>query len=136
MMTGVDFDDNGETLTVQVPLKVRKRGGRKLMVVPDGTGAAWTPSRAHVDSALLKAVARAHRWQRMLETGTHASITELATLEKMNQSYVCRVLRLTLLAPDIIEAILDGRQPEALQLHRLLRPFPMKWERQRREFPL
>jgi hypothetical protein len=110
MMTGVRLSDDGETLTVQIPMKLRKRGGRKLMVVPDGTSAAWTPSRVRVDSALLKAVARAHRWQRMLEIGTHDSITELATLEKMNQSYVCRVLRLTLLAPDIVEAILDGRQ--------------------------
>jgi hypothetical protein len=104
-------------ITIQIPLRLRKLGGRKVMLAPDGTS-AWVPPRACIDSALVKAAARAYRWREMLEQGAYASITELAAAEKINQSYVCRVLRLTLLAPDLIEAILDGRHPSRLQLRR------------------
>jgi hypothetical protein len=103
------------------------------MLAPDGMS-AWTPARSRVDSAMVKAIARAHRWQRMLESGAHATITELAAAEKINQSYVCRVLRLTLLAPDIVEMILDGRHPSRLQLRTLLNPFPSDWTAQARYF--
>ena len=89
--------------------------------------------RPRVDSALVKALARAHRWQRMLESGECASITELAKAEKIDRSYLCRVLRLTLLAPEIVQAILDGRQPEEVTLPALMRPFPMGWGRQELE---
>src|SRR5262245_24202927 len=92
------------------------------MLAADGTS-AWAPPRARIDSAMVKAVGRAYRWRGMLEQGEHASITELAAAEKINQSYVCRVLRLTLLAPALVEAILDGRHPR-LQLRTLLNPFP------------
>jgi hypothetical protein len=80
---------------------------------------------------MVKALARAHRWKRLMESGRFASVTELAEAEKINQSYLCRVLRLTLLAPDIVEAILDGRQPASLQLDALLKPFPTEWMAQR-----
>ena len=95
------------TLTVRVSFAIKKRGGRKLVIAPDG--APWAPPRARIDNAMVKAIARAYRWKRLLETGQHAAIADLATAEKINESYVCRVLRLTLLAPDIVEAILDGR---------------------------
>jgi hypothetical protein len=98
------------TITVRVPFTVRQRGGRKVVVAPEGAG--WAPPRAQVDSTLVKALARAFRWRRMLEDGRYASIAELARAEKINESYACRVLRLTLLAPDIVEAILDGRRPD------------------------
>jgi hypothetical protein len=132
-MTSADVGDNGETLTVGIPLQLRKRGGRKLMLAPDGTS-TWVPQRARVDSAMVKAIARAYRWRRMLEQGEHASITELAAAEKINQSYVCRVLRLTLLAPVLVEAILDGRHPSKLQLRTLLKPFPSDWTAQAHYF--
>ena len=80
---------------------------------------------------MVKAIARAFRWREMLENGTHATIAEIAAAEKINESYVGRVLRLTLLAPDIVEAILGGRQPAGLQLDRLLRGFPVGWQAQR-----
>jgi hypothetical protein len=99
------------------------------MHAPDGTS-AWEPARAHVDNAMVKAIARAYRWRGMLEQGEYASITELAAAEKINQSYGCRVLRLTLLAPALVEAILDGRQPSRLQLRMLLNPFPSDWTAQ------
>jgi len=82
------------------------------------------------DSTLVKALARAFRWRRMMEAGRYGTIDELAAAEKINSSYVSRVLRLTLLAPDIVEAILDGRQPEGMTLPGLMQPFPVEWDRQ------
>jgi hypothetical protein len=84
------------------------------------------------DITLIKALARAFRWRRLLETGRFATVKELAAAEKLNSSYLSRVLRLTLLAPDIVESILDGRQPEETTLPRLMEPFPVAWEKQRR----
>ena len=104
-----------------------KRGGRKLVVAPDG--ATWAASRPRVDSILVKALARAFRWRRLLESGIHATVEELAAAEKINPSYVSRVLRLTLLAPDIVAAISDGRQPESVTLVRLMNPFPSTGKR-------
>jgi hypothetical protein len=117
--------DAAQTLTVVVPLAVKPRGGRKAMVTP---GVLALQRRQ--DITLIKAVARAFRWRRMLETGRFATINELAAAEKINSSYVSRVLRLTLLAPDIVEAILDGRQPDGMTLPGLMEPFPVEWARQ------
>jgi hypothetical protein len=122
---------DGRTLTVRVPLALRKGGGRKLVIVPEG--ATWAPPRRRVDSTVVKAIARAFRWRRLLETGVHATVAEIGVAERINPTYVGRILRLTLLAPDIVEAILDGRQLAALQLADLLRPLPVEWERQRAE---
>lgn len=123
------FKDDMRTLTIRVPLAIKKRGGRKLVIAPDG--APWSPPRARIDSTMIKAIARAHRWKRLLESGQYASIADLAGAEKINESYVCRVLRLTLLAPDIVETILDGKQPPKLQMDKLLKPFPVEWWEQR-----
>ena len=117
------------TLTVRVPLKLHKRGGRKLVVNPDG--AVYLPRRAQIDNTLVKALARAYRWQQLLERGTYASIAEIARAEQINDSYVSRLLRLTLLAPEIVEGILDGRQASGLQIEALLKPMPVEWERQK-----
>jgi hypothetical protein len=118
-----------ETVTLHVPFRVVKRGGRKEMQLPDGT----TPSR-QADSALVKALARAFRWKRMLESGEFATIAELAEREGIASSYMTRVLRLTLLAPDIVEAILDGKQGPEVTLARVLEPFPAAWNEQRNFF--
>ena len=119
-----------QSVTVTVPFTIRKRGGRKLVITPDGT-AASPASRARVDSALLKALARGFRWRKLLETGDYATIEEIADAENINSSYVSRVLRMTLLAPEIVEAILAGRQPEGLTMARAMQPFPWEWRRQR-----
>ncbi len=120
-----------QMLTVRVPLAVRKqRGGRKLVLTPGGMAPRGT---AAADTTLLKALARAFRWRRMMEMGRYGTIKELAAAEKINSSYVSRVLRLTLLAPDIVEAILDGRQPEGMTLPALMEPFPVEWGRQLRK---
>jgi hypothetical protein len=120
-------------LTVRVPLTVWKRGGRKLVVVP-AVHVLHAPAR--MDVTLVKAVARAFRWRRLLNEGRFNSLEELAAKEKISPSYVSRVLRLTLLAPDLVEAILDGQQPEGMTLPGLLEPFLDEWEKRVFDHPL
>ena len=115
------------TVTVRVPIKLRRQGSRKAIVTPDG--ALAMPAR--VDVTLVKVLARAFRWRKMLETGVYATINELAGAEMINSSYVSRVLRLTLLAPEMVEAILDGRQAPELTLPGLMAAFPVEWVEQR-----
>lgn len=114
------------TITVHVPLKLVVRGGRKTIIgeVP------YTTPRTRFDDSIAKALARAHRWRGLIEDGTYASITELAKDKGVNDSYACRVLRLSLLAPDIVEAILDRRGAH-LTLDALTRPMSPKWHDQR-----
>lgn len=114
-----------DTVTLHVPFRVVKRGGRKEIRLPDGTS-----SQRKADNTLIKALARAFRWKRMLETGGFATIAELAAHEGIAPSYMTRLLRVTLLAPDIVEAILDGRQGAEMTLARLLAPFPIEWGNQ------
>ena len=120
-----------QTLTVRVPFAIRKRGGRKLAIAADGSTLA--PPRSRIDSTLIKALARAHRWNRLLESGRYGSAAELAAAEKINPSYVSRVLRLTLLALDIVEAIVEGRQANGIEADVLLRPFSADWSEQRQK---
>lgn len=130
MMAKAAIDDNGGSLTVTVPMTFRKRGGRKQVISPPGTD-TWAPPRARVDSAMVRALARAHRWQKMLDAGRYQTVRDLAEAEIINPSYVARVLRLTLLAPHIVEAILDGRHDlERVTLDRLMEPFSMVWHEQ------
>ena len=122
-----------QTVTVTVPFTIRKRGGRKLVVTPDGVEAVLAP-RARVDSALLKALARGFRWRKLLENGHFATIEEIAKAENINPSYVSRLLRMTLLAPEIVKAILAGNHPAGLTRAKVMQPFPMEWSRQRINF--
>lgn len=128
MSVSPKFTRAGRMLVVRVPLPVHRRGTRKLVVSPDG--APWTPERVLVDNTIVKALARGHRWKGMLEGGDHPSVTELARSERINLSYLCRMLRLTLLAPDIVQALLEGKH-RRLQLSDLLRPPPLIWAEQR-----
>ncbi|MDT5096250.1 MAG: hypothetical protein QOH60_5613 [Mycobacterium sp.] len=121
---------DGRTIMVRVPISIRKRGGRKVVLAPDGTLGVNTLWYQRIDNAMVKAVARAFRWRNILENGSYATIAEIAAAEKINESYVGRVLRLTLLAPDIVEAILDGRQPADMTLALLMRPFGVTWGEQ------
>ena len=124
-MTGAE-----QMLTVRVPLAARKqRGGRKLVLMPGG----MEPRGASAaDTTLVKALARAFRWRRLMETGRFATINELASAEKINSSYVSRLLRLTLLSPDIVESILEGRQPDGMTLPGLMETLPVEWMGQRK----
>lgn len=133
MTMNAAITSNHDNITVHVPLTFTKRGGRKQVVLPDGTS-SWAPPRARIDNTMIKAIARGFRWRKLLETGVHATIADIAVAEEINDSYASRILRLTLLAPDIIEAILDGRQGPKVTLAALMKPFPVEWELQRREF--
>ncbi len=112
-----------ETVTVRVPFHIRKRGGRKEMILPDDAAS----QHRHVDNTLIKALGRAFRWKRQLDSGEVSTLDELAKREKISPYYLTRVLRLTLLAPDIIEDILDGRLGPQATLAALMDPFPPLW---------
>ena len=118
-----------QTITVVIPFTIRKRGGRKLILTPDGTP-AYLPTRARPDTALLKALARGFRWKKMLQEGDYQTLEEIADAENINPSYVSRLLRMTLLSPEIVEAILAGCQPLGLTMATAMKPFPVAWEHQ------
>jgi hypothetical protein len=113
------------------PLRFQRRGGRKRIVAPDGSVITPT-SKPQPDGTLLKALARAWRWQRMLDEGIYTTVSEIGDAEHISKSYVSRILRLALLAPDIVEAIVEGRADHTLFLESLERPLPASWVEQRR----
>ncbi|WBU53989.1 hypothetical protein [Paracoccus sp. SCSIO 75233] len=118
-----------ETVTIHVPFHIVKRGGRKEFQLPENAKQKRAP-----DNTVIKALARAFRWKQMLESGEFTTIAELAEREGIALSYTTRVLRLTLLAPDIVEAILEGKQGPELTLAQVLEPFAMEWAKQRKGF--
>ena len=105
-----------DTLTIRIPMRLQRRGGRKLIITPEGT--AMPAMKPRPDETLIKALVRAHRWRRRIESRHAKSITDLAEQEGVTVAYVCRLLPLTCLAPDIVEVILDGRHPKRLRLDR------------------
>ena len=130
MKADARLSEDGRSITVRLPMVFTKRGGRKLVISPNGDSIMASP-RPRVDNTIVKALARAFRWRKLLETGAFATAAEIAAAENINAAYVGRVLRLTLLAPDIVEAILDGRQPAAMTLAAMMRPFPVGWDAQK-----
>jgi hypothetical protein len=135
MLTGVtvQHDDNG--IVVNVPLTLKKRGGRKEVILPQAF-AAESPMRPSHQEALVIAIARAHRWQKLLDDGKFKSVSDLAREIGLDPSFAARLLRLTLLAPDIIEAILIGEEPTGLSLTKLTKRLPALWDEQRGIFGL
>jgi hypothetical protein len=129
MSASPNLSKAGRTLIIRVPLPRRRRGGRKFVVAPGGL--AWIGQQVVVDNTIVRALGRAHRWKAMLESGDYASVTDLAKAENINLSYLCRVLRLTLLAPDITESLLDGKPTCRFPLRDLLGPMPVIWAEQR-----
>ena len=130
-MSSVQTRLDGTTLVVRIPMRFQHRGGRKRIVAPDGSAIVPT-SKPQPDGTLVKALARAWRWQRMLDDGVYASVSDIGDAENISKSYVSRILRLALLAPDIVEAILAERTSAGLMLAGLERPLPASWEEQRR----
>ena len=120
-------------VSTEIPMRFRRRGGQAVIVLPDGARAV-ARKEAKVDNTMIKLLARGFRWQRLLESGTYSTIEDLSAAERINASYVSRILRLAFLAPDIIEAILDGKHPPILTAKRLMEPFPTDWAKQRRHF--
>ena len=118
-----------DTLTIRIPMRLQRRGGPKLIMTPEGAVAPAPKPRR--DETLVKALVRAHRWRRRIESGKAKSITDLAEHEGVTVAYVCRLLPLTCLAPDIVEAVLDARQPKGLRLVEMLGNVSMRWEEQR-----
>ena len=121
----------GTTLVVRIPMRFQRRGGRKRIVAPDGSELAPS-SKPQPNGTLIKALARAWRWQRMLDEGVYTTVSEIGDAENISKSYISRILRLALLAPDIVETILAGRTDQELLLEQLERPLPAGWEEQRR----
>jgi len=130
MITTTASELNGNTLTIHVPMRFRRRGGQKRVVVPRDT--PQRPMRSRDESPLVRILARAFYWKRLIETGEHVTLADLAAAENVDKSNLGKILSLTLLAPDIVESILDGTEPGDLQIEMLLKPFPAKWDEQRR----
>ena len=117
-------------ISIEIPMTFKKRGGRRIIVLPDGSHGHPMPA-ATIDNAMVKAIARAFRWQKLLENGTYSCLDDIARSEKIGASFVSRIIRLSLLAPDLVDAILEGRQPAHLTLKGLMASFPVEWDRQR-----
>jgi hypothetical protein len=114
---------DGGTLVVRIPMRLGKQRGRKRILAPDGSELT-PPTKPQPDGVLVKALTRAWRWQKLLDRGVYGSVTEIAEAEKISKSYVSRVLRLALLAPDLVEAILRGLADERVMLEQFERPLP------------
>lgn len=133
MTDGPSFERDGDHLIVRVPMKFKKRGGRKEIIVPEGISGSRT-SKSPVQEPLVTALARAFHWQELIDSGNYSSITELSKALDIDRSYVGRIMRLALLAPDIVEAIVLGEEPIGLSLEKLTKWLPVIWEEQREKF--
>jgi hypothetical protein len=122
------------SITVRVPLKIGRKAGQKTVVIPVKAEGDDTV-RTIADPALVKAMARAFRYQKLLDEGRYASITEMAGAERIERGYLGSLLRLTLLAPGLVEAILDGRDGGGVALAELLEPFSGDWMSQKDRLP-
>jgi len=121
--------EEGGHLVARIPLTFKRRGGRKEVINLGGQSAE--PARPpRTNKPLAVAIARAHRWMSIIESGQYASVAKMAAAMGMDMSYVARVLRLSMLAPDIVEAIMRGDEPSGLSLGQLYR-LPLVWEEQR-----
>ena len=121
-----------DVVSIRVPFRTVRRGGRKLIVVPEGAEVGLRPhTDPEVDAVLLRAIVRAWRWRREIEEGRSTSIIEIAERSHLTSSFVCRMLALTTLAPDMVQDVIDGRATSELCLTRLSNSFPSLWEEQR-----
>jgi hypothetical protein len=131
-MSGVQTRLDGTTLVVRIPMRFQQRGGRKRIVAPDGT-AIVPASGPQPDGTLVKALARSWRWQRMLDEGGYGSVSEISDAERISKGYVSRILQLALLAPDVVETVLEGSGGVDLRLEALRASIPLAWDEQRRQ---
>ncbi len=131
MSIGLTQNEGG--ICVRVPMTLKRRSGRKEIVVPDGLQHSEDTGPDYHE-ALVIAISRAHRWKRLLDEGRYASIIEMAQALKMDRHHMARMLRLTLLAPDIIEAILAGNEPDGFSMNQLTSEIPMIWNAQIKKY--
>lgn len=122
----------GSSEVTDIPMSFRPRGGRTVIVLPDGSRGV-VRREATIDNTMIKVIARGFRWQRLLYDGTYATIEDLAAAEKINPSYVSRILRLAYLSPVVVQAILDGKHPAWLTMRHLLEPFSTDWKQQEKK---
>ena len=129
------LEKDGDVLLIHIPMQIKRRGGRKEIIVPEGLEDAGSPA-SPVQESLVVALARAHAWRDLIESGRYSNVTALASALDVDRAYVRRMVRLTLLAPDIVEAILQGREPSGMSLATLVRPMSVVWAEQRKHLEL
>jgi len=128
---GVRVRHEGEAVVVHIPVRFHRRNGRQ-MILTDGKPADAPAPQRDANQTLIEAIAKAYRWQEQIESGEYACIEDLAQAVGVDRTYIGRMLRLTSLAPDIIEAILRGDEPDALSLEKLRKYLPTGWDEQRK----
>lgn len=128
------LEEENKRIIVHVPMTIKKWGGRKVIVGPIGQDLRTLESGVRKDNKLLKAIARAYKWQKWITTDKYKNLDEIAEVEGINKSYVLRIIRLMRLSPKIIEAVLDGRQPNNFGLSLVEKSFPELWEKQEEMF--
>ena len=135
-MTTISVNETLDTLQIRIPVQFSRRSSRKMIIAPDGNIIPEMSSLTadNTDHTFISALSKAFLWQRMLDEGKYESPKELAEKEKVEVTHMYRVMRLTLLAPDIIEAVLNGTQPRTLTLQNVIRGFPVSWREQRELF--
>lgn len=120
---------------IHVPMNLKRRSGRKRIIMPDSPDARMpeseAPPGATYRDAMVIAIARAFRWKKLLDEGRYYSIVDMAAALGISHHYLTRLLRLTLIAPDILESIVDCREPDGMSLEKLRQPMPLLWDRQR-----
>ncbi|MBF0437375.1 MAG: hypothetical protein HQL77_18710 [Magnetococcales bacterium] len=133
-METIELSEDGTILHIRIPMQLRKRGGKRLIINPDGQ--VFTPNTevSMPDDPVVRALVNARRWQVMLESGEVNTIKDLAEKEKVNSSYLSRMLKLNSLAPQIVERILSGNYPDSINLASLRQGIPLDWNEQMRKF--
>lgn len=121
---------DGTILHIHIPMCLRRRGGRKIIITPDGASPRPGNASPVTDDPLVKALIKARRWQTMLESGEVATIKDLAVKEGVERSYLARTLRLNILSPAIVERVLTGNYPDSISLEKLRAGIPLDWEEQ------
>ena len=129
----ITVTENGN-LHIHIPMLIRRMRGRKVIIAPKALDGDVPDSPEMVQTAIVQALARASSWADILESGEVKSISDLAMNLDVDNSYVARILKLSTLAPDIVEAILNGEEPTGLSLAKLTKTFPTDWEEQRAMF--
>lgn len=124
----------GNVISVRVPIKIKRYGGKKLILLPEGAHMTAPQEASKPDETLVRALAKAYYWQSLIDTGRYKSIDDMSRQRKINSSYMSRILRLNQLAPQIKKAILDGTQPRQLSLQDMQTPFPDIWDEQLKHF--
>ena len=129
----INVAENGN-LHIHIPMLIRRKQGRKTIIAPEALDGDIPGAAEPVQTAIVQALARAFSWADILESGKVGSISELAHNLDVDGSYVARILKLSTLAPDIVEAFLNGEEPNGLSLAKLIQPFPEEWSEQRQVF--